>query len=290
MFRYFYGYVISLSMKQSFLLPLFSLFVLASCDVIDNPFGTTGPVVPVDTTVVLRKILIEEFTGHRCNNCPTAASEIKALQTTAFGNQIIAVGIHAGPSNFTGTNPNYPINFTTAEGEEWATFFGLIGLPSGMVSRYGYSSSSTAHLSLFAAWGGIANDLRTLPADVKIELAASYNNNDVVADVKLTTLKALSNRHKLVVLLIENKIVSPQTMPDYTRNIDYEHMFVFRQTFNGAWGEPAFEDGAGASTNFSKQLALPLNAAWVTANCQIIAYVYDERTLEIKQAEIVDLE
>jgi hypothetical protein len=278
-------------MKKLLLFPLLTALVLASCDVIDDPFGSNGPIVPIDTTTVLRKILIEEFTGHRCNNCPDAAAEIKALQASSFGNQIIAVGIHAGPSNFTGTNPNYPTDFTTLEGNEWASFFGLFGLPIGMVSRDQYGASSVTHLRRFEDWGGIANDLRTLPAALKIELEATLSNDStsVIAQVDLRTLQNLDNHHKLVVLLIENEVVSPQTMPDYSRNVNYKHMFVFRKTFNTAWGEPAFEAGVGTGATFSKQLTLLMDPNWVPANCQIIAYVYDEITQEVKQAEIVDL-
>jgi hypothetical protein len=278
-------------MKKFYLLPLILATTLFSCDVIDDPFGGATPIDPIDTTTVKRKILIEEFTGHRCNNCPSAATEIKTLQASGFGDQIIAVAIHAGPSNFTGTNPNYPTDFTTPEGEEWATYFGLFGLPIGMVSRAQYSSTTTLHLKRYEDWGGLANDLRSLPAEIKITLAASLSadSTSTTADVQISTLEELDNNHKLVVLLMENNIVSPQTMPDYTRNTSYNHMFVFRKTFNTAWGEPVFEAGVGTGETFTKQLSLPMDTNWVPANCQIIAYVYDEVTQEVKQAEIVDL-
>lgn len=277
-------------MKKSYFLSFAAALALFSCDVIDDPFGGGNPIDPIDTTTVKRKILIEEFTGHRCNNCPDAVKEIKTLQASAFGDQIVAVAIHAGPSNFTGTNPNYPTNFTTPEGDEWATFFGLFGLPIGMISRDGFTPTSTTHLRRYEDWGGIANDLRNLPAEIKIELSASLTADTfATAQVNLTTLAELNNNHNLVVMLIENNIVSPQTMPDYTRNVNYNHMFVFRKTFNTTWGEQVFEDGVGANTTANKQLNLSLDRAWDPNNCQIIAYVYDVVTQEIKQTEIVDL-
>ena len=43
-----------------------------------------------------RKVLIEDFTGQRCINCPNAADKIEQLKEE-YGTSIIAVGIHSGP-------------------------------------------------------------------------------------------------------------------------------------------------------------------------------------------------
>ncbi|MGB2413658.1 MAG: hypothetical protein ACPH9Q_08035, partial [Schleiferiaceae bacterium] len=53
------------------------------CDVIDQPFKNGGP-QDTTSTAQLRNVLIEDFTGHRCKNCPKASKEIEAL-VDAFG-------------------------------------------------------------------------------------------------------------------------------------------------------------------------------------------------------------
>jgi hypothetical protein len=83
--------------------------------------------------------------------------------------------------------------------------------------------------------------------------------------------------------------VSPQRMPDYSRNPDYVHMFVFRKSFNGLWGDAAFANGDLPGETWEEDLSIPLEPDWNVANCNIIAYVYNERTMEIMQAEQVSL-
>jgi hypothetical protein len=77
------------------------LFISPSCDVIDQPFK--GNIQDTTSTQQQRNVLIEDFTGHRCKNCPKASKAIEAL-VDAYGSRIIGLAIHAGPGNFTNTN------------------------------------------------------------------------------------------------------------------------------------------------------------------------------------------
>jgi thiol-disulfide isomerase/thioredoxin len=44
---------------------------------------------------VTRRVLLEDFTGHTCNNCPAAAVIAEGLQTFYGEDQLILVGVHA---------------------------------------------------------------------------------------------------------------------------------------------------------------------------------------------------
>jgi len=48
--------------------------VITSCDVLEGPFDEQVN-NNIDTTKPLRKILLEDYTGHTCGNCPCAAEE-----------------------------------------------------------------------------------------------------------------------------------------------------------------------------------------------------------------------
>lgn len=50
-------------------------------------------VAPVE---VSKNVLIEDFTGQRCLNCPTATETIHGLQETYGGTKVIAVGLYSG--------------------------------------------------------------------------------------------------------------------------------------------------------------------------------------------------
>ena len=99
---------------------LFFGFVFASCEVIEGPY-MSGNINPIDTSNnnYVKNILIEDFTGHLCKNCPDAASELDAIQAV-YGSRIIGLAIHSG-STF--ARP-YPIDPTGNPDEtftyEWA--------------------------------------------------------------------------------------------------------------------------------------------------------------------------
>ncbi|MCH8554124.1 MAG: Omp28 family outer membrane lipoprotein [Schleiferiaceae bacterium] len=266
-----------------------ALILAASCDVIDDPFaGNPNPGTTPGEETVLRNVLIEEFTGHRCNNCPNAAAEIKAIQALPnIGERVIAIAIHAGPSNFTGTNPVYTTDFTTTEGDAWASFFGVVGLPTGMVSRNNWSPTGNQHLVGLSAWAGITNDLIAFEADFKIEIEAAFgaNNNSVDASIAVMPLREIDGNHQLVVVITEDNIVAAQTMPDYTRNDNYVHQHVFRKTFNGAFGELAFTSSDPVGSEKVFELSTSLLPEWKREDLNVVAYIYNETTQEIKQVE-----
>ena len=53
--------------------------------------------VYVEPPAVNRAVLIEDFTGQRCVNCPNAIIEIEQLEQQYGKENVIAVGIHSGP-------------------------------------------------------------------------------------------------------------------------------------------------------------------------------------------------
>src|SRR4051812_39355218 len=75
-------------------------FFLSSCDKVKEPYVKTNssssgcpvPVFPAQTPV--RKVLVEDYTGHRCVNCPPAGVTLENLRTT-YPQQVIGLGVHA---------------------------------------------------------------------------------------------------------------------------------------------------------------------------------------------------
>lgn len=53
--------------------------------------------VYVKPSDVKKNILIEDFTGQTCRNCPETAEVIHQLQQTYGDSAVIAVGIYSGP-------------------------------------------------------------------------------------------------------------------------------------------------------------------------------------------------
>ena len=79
-------------MKKIFsVFALVALFVLATgCDKIDNPHK------PYTPTGGAKTVLIKDFTGARCVNCPAAAEYAHELQHSLGADRIFILSVHAG--------------------------------------------------------------------------------------------------------------------------------------------------------------------------------------------------
>src|SRR5688500_18814574 len=75
----------------SFIAVLLFILVFAGCDKVLIPQQPQNTSVAVNDT--FRKILIEDFTGHFCQNCPAAAEMVDSL-SNAYPGQVIGVGVH----------------------------------------------------------------------------------------------------------------------------------------------------------------------------------------------------
>ena len=89
------------------LLLAFAGFGLTACDNVDEGERFEGP---LDLEEVLAKseknVLIEDFTGQRCTNCPNAAQKIHEFQEQYGKDRVIAVAIHGGGFGVDEIKPN----------------------------------------------------------------------------------------------------------------------------------------------------------------------------------------
>ena len=117
---------------------------IISCDFVKNanppvePNSGTGNVTP---GIVYRKVLIEDYTGHKCGYCPPAGDTLAYLEKKYTG-KIIPLAIHAG--QFANINLTYPTDFRTTVGNAYDTEFGnsMAGNPNGLINRIGFGTGS----------------------------------------------------------------------------------------------------------------------------------------------------
>lgn len=239
---------------------------------------------------VTRKVLLEDFTGHRCNNCPAATRTATQLQGV-YGDDLIVVGVHAtaffgAPANPPNANGSYATDFRTEAGTAYATTFSVSFLPTGMVSRRVFNSSL---LQSSSAWGSDIADIIGQPADLDIWFSQlDYNPNDgtVSAEVKVAVVGPVTEDHNLTIYLIEDHVVDWQldneaTPPDVE---NYEHRHVLRTTLNGTWGVPLITGTANAGDTITLSYAdVAVDPGWQPANCTLVAYAYNTASYEVMQ-------
>lgn len=282
------------------LIKYFTLLILSfgillnSCDVIDEPLKDS--ISPIDTVgLVLRgsiiqtqkAVLIEDFTGHRCKNCPKASKAINELDSL-FNSQVVPLAIHAGPSNFTGVNNEYPTDFTTEYGDDLATYFGISALPMGLVQRIDYPNS---HQKTYTAWSGITNlELAQLPqALFTLNTEYDASNRVGVLNYSVEMISNQSNPLWVAVYIKETGIISPQLMPNNSRNETYVHKNVFRSAPLGPLGASISENGSTWGQVFTGSVPANIDPLWDANECEWVILVYDRSNYKVIQPASISL-
>jgi len=243
------------------------LLLLMSCDYIEEAdrliaVDDAHTDTPIDTLkTAIKNVLLEDFTGQRCSNCPTGTEVIEQLQEI-YGERLIAVGIHGGPLGFKGTAT--VLGLATDVGDEYYSHWQLEYQPVGLVDRHGAVN--------YTEWAKAVRDEMALTSDVKMEVQAIFDGSKI----DITVMEEAYNDYTgmLQVWLLEDGITAIQTMPDGTNNRNYVHNHVLRIPVNGDWGK-AITIGKGEQDLQNYQQAV--DAAWNTANLSVVAFVYNDR-------------
>jgi thiol-disulfide isomerase/thioredoxin len=285
LFQLLFNYFKMNKYKLSVLLMCF-MAIIISCDIVEEPYTNTI-IQPPDTGEVLQKVLLEEFTGHQCPNCP-AGAKIAAQLDELYGDQFIIMAYHAG--FFANTNASFPINYKTPTGEELKGHFGVISYPSGLVNRNNGEVLGTTE------WATIAADLISQEPKLKLQINKDYNTStrELCVTVTATAISSMESMY-VCVFLTESGLISPQKTNDdldYPDGIipDYVHNHVFRNSMNGTWGTNIFTDGAAIDEIETLSVSCILNSEWNVANMDIVCFAYCIETGEVIQVEEVGIQ
>ena len=241
-------------------LPLLTILLLAACSEIDED----ERLIYVKPDPVGRNVLIEDFTGQRCVNCPTATSEIEKLQEYYGADHVIAVGIHSGP--FAKSVRGIPYPLYTETGDEYYNYWKVESQPMGVIDRLG-----TCDYNL---WAAKVRDELSKNAPLSLVVTSSYDKESRNAAITVSG-KGVdgSVSGSLQVWLTEAGITDFQLMPDGSRNDAYVHNHVLRCAVNGTWGTPFnINEGEQFIINFNQVL----EEGWMPENMHVVAFVYDD--------------
>ncbi len=271
-----------------FFIALLIGYFFVSCDKIEEPFlrnnipdtGDTG------TATVKRKILIEDYTGHKCPNCPFAAEVAKTIHEE-HPDQVVVMAVHAGSFATPDASGNFTYDFRTPEGNQLNGDFGLgAAYPIGLISRI--TSAPGRWDVQYTKWAETVDTLLNDVATVKLTLTNNYVEANRTSNVTVKTdfLTDIEQNCFLCVYLTEDSIIKPQKKQNLTI-LDYIHMHVLRKSFNGTYGTQLNSAAGAAGATFTNSFSMNLSTDWVDKNCNIVVYVFREDTKEILQVETV---
>lgn len=254
---------------------LFLIFLTASCrekmplvDCLTCEDDNPATITPQD-----RRVLIEEFTGVRCVQCPQGSLEIKNLKSI-YGERLVAVSIHAGSLANPYSQSQY--DFRTDEGENLLNFLGIPeGFPTGVINRKLFPGQPDLQLETAGAWAGrIVSELE-IDALITLDIENTWNETDRSLQVHVIggAIDRIGEEIKLTVLITESNITDTQMVPLEGIIDDYVHNHVLRKSLTAFDGD-IIATSLNVGEFIDEEYAFSLPENWKAENCNVIAFVH----------------
>lgn len=213
-----------------------------------------------------KAVLIKDFTGARCVNCPDAATYAHNLQHQLGEDHVFIMSVHAG---FQAQPMGQFPDFLTDEGTEWYN---------------NHDSNPLFAIDHVALTDGNTLSVEQIDAPVAAALAEEQSFEIVVTprydetsrqlnvDVKAMSLNDMDGQFNITVCLVEDHIIGWQTTPS---GVDREYDFrnVFRGTLNGAYGDQFESVHVDSNEMFQFNYSTDLNADYNADECYLMVYI-----------------
>ncbi|MBL0309286.1 MAG: Omp28-related outer membrane protein [Bacteroidetes bacterium] len=235
-----------------------------------------------------KNVVLEEFTGVRCPNCPQGHQIIETIKSSNLG-RVISVSFH--PVNSLGNPyPFSPQNFQSQKAQTIFDYLGQIGLePAASVDRKVYSGESNI-LTGASKWPGYTSSQLALPTPVNISLDKLYDSvkNELTVIAELHYTQTITESNRLTILVTESGMIAPQ-LNGSTIDTFYSHRDVMRDFITNIQGDDlpvTLEKGRVIRKVYSKTL----DALWKPENMRIVAFVHEfQNSKIIYQGKEVDI-
>lgn len=226
-----------------------------------------------------RSVLIEDYSGVACSNCPGAAKMITQA-AEAHGDKVVIVALH-GSNTSAGTQPEEdPKELYSPEA---ATYLERLhsdgGLPIATFNRRPLPNNGDKTFNSSATqWPGEMLAVRKLPQIYKINLQVSESQRKVTTRCTATALEpaapGAAPELYLQLWLIEDDIIAPQHFASGLKE-NHQHNHIFRQTLNGIDGE-SYQLGKSydRTSTIEREVIVP-------DHCSVVAILYDHKTGEV---------
>jgi thiol-disulfide isomerase/thioredoxin len=302
-------------MKRNYLaiLLLCALTGIYSCDYISNPAEPIPPPAdcdtkPFPTTKPFHKVLVEDYTGHKCPNCPKAAISAHHLEEV-YHDSVIVVALHVDFFAKPVPKEGYPEDFRTEAGDEYLKRFAFPYYPNGLVNRKDYLIKRA--VKDHTTWSKEVRKVLDTLLEADIKIISDYNvaNKNVCVSIQTTFLSpaTAAGKYNLVLMLVQDSIVAPQ-LDDVVSVTDYMHRHVLRANINGNWGEEILNGSPVVGEPILKKYKFELKSDYgyegkltpkgdripcVAKKCYLVAFVYqagpEPISYRILQAEEVKI-
>lgn len=225
----------------------------------------------IEGVTAQRVVLLEDYTGQACSNCPNA-HDVAAELHEEYHDNLIVVAIHAGPQAFPA-----PMGLKTVVGDEYANNARVQSYPSGCINRRG-------GLKDYPLWKTSVYDEIQRESPLALQVQSSCNNGELFINTEILALENVTG--KLQLWILEDSIVGFQLLPSGGANTAYIHNHVFRSAINGTWGEDV--SLVLGDQKMLEHKGFTIDAEWKPENLSVVAFVYnDNGVLQAAKCKVI---
>ncbi len=247
-------------------------------------------------------VLVEDFTGHQCGNCPQAGVTAKNVEAANSG-RVFSISMHAGAggvSQYQRFNrpedtdyPKYSRNFTNDASLAYATSIpGLPGNPFGLVNRRTASGTTTPWLPHGQWQQNVQSILQENELHADLQAVVNYypETSALFVHIEAEAKAQLNGNYNLVVYAIAREVedwqknygVFPPDIPNY------KHHHVHIGNVNGIWGVPIMEGETPIGTKVRQDYTYIIREDFRGFDYAIVAYIMNADTYEILQVIMIN--
>ena len=254
------------------------VLMTAGCDKID--INNTHK--PYEPTGGNKTVLIKDFTGARCVNCPAAAEVAHQLQSLLGEDRIFILSVHAGYlAQPVGQFPD----FLTEEGTSW--YNNNDSNPLFTVDHVALTDGNTLNVEqIDVPVADALSEAQTF--DINITNTFDEASRRLNVENRFSPTGDGEGQYYATVCLVEDSIVGWQTIPG---GLDREYVFrnVFRGTLNGADGQLVSDGPFYAEDSFVANNSIVLDSTYNADQCYILTYIYDKADGKILQTAMENI-
>ena len=217
---------------------------------------------PPTTNQFVSRVLVEEYSGTWCGNCPRILYGTQLLKEQT--DKEVSVQIHLFNND----------PYITTQGNQLATSLGINGVPTGKINRtINWTGPQYQNVAQ------VINEIKP-SATSGLSIDSNLAGNTINATVEMGFVNTNSNV-KLVVYLVEDNLFHTQS--NYSSNLygglssipNFEYDGVLRYIATSLNGDAITVNGTAVTSNFS--FAVPSNVV-ATSQLKLVAFLTDATT------------
>ncbi|MCP4120200.1 MAG: Omp28-related outer membrane protein [Bacteroidetes bacterium] len=285
-------------MKKLLLIPILaSLSLFYQCEE-EGPFIILEPTIGLvsDTTYISvvpvvaeqRAVLLEEFSGVRCPNCPEGNMKAEELETD-FPGRVIVVTAH---SDFLADPIGDDIDLRSDDADDLSTLIGgITSKPSASVNRKQFAGESKIAVRNVSSWEQYVSDelAITTPVNIVPEILSVDGVARTISFKVTFSYSQMSTGHSVGISLTESGLIADQRDGVMTAE-DYEHHSVLRKSLTPIIGTPLAGDQSVDQVIIQEYLFdlddYEVSTDWIISSMELTVYILDADGVVVHAARV----